>query len=101
MHDEKMFPDPERFSPERHLSKKGMDPASVVFGMGRRCVLLCSAGVSTGAFGRSICPGRYFADMTMFNLIASVLYCFDISPRLDGQGQPMLTQPRPVTGIIS
>ena len=44
MHDEKQFPDPERFSPERHLKKEGvqdpdgLDPMSIVFGLGRRCV---------------------------------------------------------------
>ena len=44
MHDEKEFPDPERFSPERHLKKEGgqdpdgLDPMSIVFGLGRRCV---------------------------------------------------------------
>ncbi|KAI0699915.1 cytochrome P450 [Cerioporus squamosus] len=89
MHNDKVYPDPDRFSPERFL-KDGvldpevMDPASVVFGMGRR-----------------ICPGRYFADSTMFALIASVLHAFEISPELDEHGQPVRTQPRPATGIIS
>ncbi|RPD62671.1 cytochrome P450 [Lentinus tigrinus ALCF2SS1-6] len=49
----------------------------------------------------SICPGRYFADTTMFLLIASVLHLFDISPRLDDHGRPILTEARPVTGVIS
>ncbi|RPD77557.1 cytochrome P450 [Lentinus tigrinus ALCF2SS1-7] len=89
MHDEKMYPEPERFSPERHLKvgegdPEVLDPTSVVFGMGRR-----------------ICPGRYFADTTMFLLIASVLHLFDISPRLDDHGRPILTEARPVTGVIS
>ena len=44
MHDEKVFPDPERFSPERHMKKQGetnpegFNPMSMVFGLGRRCV---------------------------------------------------------------
>ncbi|KAI0699916.1 cytochrome P450 [Cerioporus squamosus] len=89
MHDEKVYPDPERFFPERYLKEGAldpevMDPASVIFGMGRR-----------------ICPGRYFADATMFLIIASVLQRFEISPRLDDYGRPAMTQPRPATGDIS
>ncbi|TFK80093.1 cytochrome P450 [Polyporus arcularius HHB13444] len=89
MHDEKVYPDPERFTPERYLKEGSldpevMDPASVVFGMGRR-----------------ICPGRYFADATMFVLIASVLHLIGISPGLDDRGRPVVSPPRPTTGDIS
>ena len=44
MHDPEMYPDPDKFIPERYL-KDGKanpavrDPASVIFGYGRRSVL--------------------------------------------------------------
>ncbi|KAI0749864.1 cytochrome P450 98A3 [Daedaleopsis nitida] len=73
--DTETYPDPENFLPERfldtdgHLDVEGKDPASFMFG-----------------FGRRICPGRYFAESSLFAICASVLWAFDISPPLDARG---------------
>jgi hypothetical protein len=45
LHDEEMYPEPFKFSPDRFLSKDGekpavLDPANVAFGYGRRSVAL-------------------------------------------------------------
>ena len=48
-----------------------------------------------------ICPGRHFADDTMFINIASVLHCFDIGPPLDDRGEPVKIVPEWTDGLLS
>ncbi|EKM49581.1 uncharacterized protein PHACADRAFT_154053 [Phanerochaete carnosa HHB-10118-sp] len=58
--------DPSTFVPERFLDKNNdrlVDPASWVFGIGRR-----------------VCPGRYLAKSSLFILISTILAMFDILP---------------------
>ncbi|KAI0358999.1 cytochrome P450 [Trametes cingulata] len=68
LNDEKIYPDPLAFKPERWLSKDGkmkdenVFPLDVVFG-----------------FGRRICPGRYLAQRLVFTAIARILALFRIS----------------------
>nr|ANC28043.1 cytochrome P450 [Polyporus umbellatus] len=75
--DPTVFPDPDEFKPERFLDEngrfdcEGKDPADFVFG-----------------FGRRICPGREFADTTLFIFCASVLWAFNIKPPVDERGLP-------------
>ncbi|KAI0366792.1 cytochrome P450 [Pilatotrama ljubarskyi] len=74
--DEKAYPDPTKFTPERFLKDGALDPSArdpqkYVFG-----------------FGRRICPGRHFADASMFIIVSSVLHAFTIDPPLDTDGKP-------------
>ncbi|KAJ7274327.1 cytochrome P450 [Mycena haematopus] len=70
LHDENTYKDPESFIPERFMGEnKEMDPA---FAFG---------------FGRRVCPGRFFADDSLFLLVASILHVFTISKPLDDQGE--------------
>ncbi|KAF9233018.1 cytochrome P450 [Melanogaster broomeanus] len=58
-HDDVRYPDSNDFKPERFLNSDGTlndDAVSYVFG-----------------FGRRICPGRHFADASLWSAIASIL----------------------------
>jgi len=74
LHNEIDYPDPLDFKPERFL-KDGQqnpgikDPATSAFG-----------------FGRRICPGRHFAQSSIWITIASILSCFEISKAIDENG---------------
>ncbi len=60
-----MYPEPDTFKPERFLNQDGTlrdDP-----------VLMSAFG-----FGKRICPGRHFADATLFIVVASVLSVFNV-----------------------
>ena len=63
--DPALYPEPDLFKPERYLSPDGAlreDPAlTSLFG-----------------FGKRICPGRHFADASLFISIASLLSVFNI-----------------------
>ncbi|KAJ3002115.1 hypothetical protein NUW54_g6025 [Trametes sanguinea] len=89
MHDPEIYPEPDRFYPERFI-KDGksnpdvLDPATLIFG-----------------FGRRICPGRYFADAGLFILIASVLHVFEILPPLDEHGKPIKLEHVQSHGLLS
>jgi len=66
LHDPQVYSNPDVFSPERFLQKDGkpaeQNPRSCVFG-----------------FGRRICPGAQFADITVWLGIAMTLAVFQIS----------------------
>ncbi|KAH9924289.1 CyP450 monooxygenase [Epithele typhae] len=90
LHDPEVFPDPDRFWPERFLGPDGQldpavrDPSKYTFGYGRR-----------------ICPGKHFADASLFINMATVLHVFDISPPPDEDGKPVRIEPRMTNGIMS
>ncbi|KAI0715646.1 O-methylsterigmatocystin oxidoreductase [Cerioporus squamosus] len=89
MHDPTEYPDPADFRPERFIRDGKLDatvrdPFTIVFGSGRR-----------------ICPGRYFANDSLFLIIASVLHMFDISPPVDEHGQAVRVEPQMTDGFLS
>ena len=47
--------------------------------------------------GRRICPGMHVAERSLFLGISRMLWAFDISPKLDDQGQPILPNPDKLT----
>ena len=82
------YPDPDAFRPDRFLgtdnSKPSRDPVDYAFG-----------------FGRRICPGRHFAQASLFIYCASVLHVFDIMPPKDGDGNPVAMEYRAKDDLLS
>jgi len=66
VNDKEVYPDPDKFHPDRYmdgdeLDTKVPDPRFAVFG-----------------FGRRVCPGRHFADASVWITAVTLLACFDI-----------------------
>ncbi|KAI0697650.1 cytochrome P450 [Cerioporus squamosus] len=89
MHDPEVYENPEEFRPDRFIKDGRLDlsvrdPVRFVFG-----------------FGRRICPGRHFAQASLFINVASVLHTFDITPPLDKDGRPIHVVPAMTDGLLS
>jgi len=74
LHDERIYPDPFSFKPDRFLkngkiNKEVRDPAMAIFG-----------------FGRRICPGRFIAFPAVWMTVASIIAAFDIARSPDADG---------------
>ena len=79
--DEAMYTDPHMFIPERFLADDGSikpnDVDHIAFG-----------------FGRRMCVGRYFADASVWGVMAKVLAVFKILKPLDENGAEVAVEPR-------
>ncbi|KAK7044096.1 hypothetical protein VNI00_007812 [Paramarasmius palmivorus] len=69
--DPQLFPDPDKFMPERFLNSSDARLANYTVSFG---------------FGRRICPGLHIAQQSMFIIIARMLWAFDVLPLKDGDG---------------
>lgn len=84
-HDEANYKDPHVFNPERFLGEDAeMDPKTLIFG-----------------FGRRICPGKDFADESVFLTVALSLAAFNIRKAKDGKDNVSDPHPEFTPGIIS
>jgi cytochrome P450 len=84
------YPEPERFNPERYLNADGeidskvRDPRTAVFGYGRR-----------------ICPGRFFADTSLFLSVATLLATVDVVRAKDARGNEIVPVVDSTGGALS
>jgi len=87
MHDPEIYPDPMEFIPERYIASPGhepqQDPASSVFGYGRR-----------------ICPGIHIAQTALFLCASMSLAVFNTTPPVEN-GKPVPPVARLASGVIS
>ncbi|KAH9936911.1 cytochrome P450 monooxygenase [Amylocystis lapponica] len=87
--DEEIYSDPEAFRPERFTELNGSlselsNPRNMVFG-----------------FGRRICPGRHFADLVVWLVMANIVATFNIRKARDAAGNEITPDCNFVPGLIS
>ncbi|KAJ6585088.1 cytochrome P450 [Mycena capillaripes] len=73
VHDESIYPNPEKFSPERFFNADGQ--------------LNANDNILSFGFGRRICVGRHAADATVWAVMVSVLSVFNIAKAKDSTGK--------------
>ena len=108
-----MYPEPKRFMPERYLNdgkpdSTVTDPATVVFGYGRRSVPhpshSCYGQLGVDLSERdcgSICQGRYFAEASLFMIIATILHTLSISAPVGDDGEAVHLEGKMTQGLLS
>ncbi|KAF5346450.1 hypothetical protein D9756_010068 [Leucocoprinus leucothites] len=85
LHDESIWPEPFKFSPERYLGANPQrNPRDICFGYGRR-----------------ICPGMYLAEAALSMTIAMTLAAFNITNAMDSNGVPIVPKHENTSGTIS
>ncbi|TFY60387.1 hypothetical protein EVJ58_g5185 [Rhodofomes roseus] len=90
-HDPEVYPEPEKFKPERWSNTntdRGDDPN---LGNPRKIVF---------GFGRRICPGRYFADNSVWIVAACIISMMSIRKARDARGEEITPSPKFHSGIV-
>ncbi|KIJ34803.1 hypothetical protein M422DRAFT_34906 [Sphaerobolus stellatus SS14] len=73
-HDEQLFPEPDKFIPERYLEIKELEPSKDSFQL-------------AFGFGRRVCPGQHFATASVFMATAMTLATMNITKASDKEGK--------------
>lgn len=76
------------------------NPEDIAFGYGRRYVGYLWSLCIPHSSGR-VCPGRYFAEQSLFMVVSNVLYALNITAPLGGDGKPVRMVCKMTEGVIS
>ncbi|OAX43704.1 cytochrome P450 [Rhizopogon vinicolor AM-OR11-026] len=82
--DERLYSEAHRFDPQRHLTAEGKLNDGSTFAYG---------------FGRRICPGRHFADLSLWAAVISILSTTRITKAKDSEGMDIRVIPEYTTGL--
>jgi len=94
-HDERFFPNPLVFDPERFL-RKDIDGA-----LATKEHDSLTEGHWAFGFGRRSCPGKYMGAKSVWIGITQLMWGFDIAHALDEAGRPIPVDPGKVTSGIN
>ncbi|KAH9847899.1 cytochrome P450 [Lenzites betulinus] len=89
LHDPEIYSNPDEFIPERFIKDGSLDPT------------VRDPGTLAFGYGRRVCPGKYFAEDSLYLTVASILHVFDIGPPIDEAGQPIMIEYRLKDGLLA
>ncbi|KAI0691331.1 cytochrome P450 [Cytidiella melzeri] len=78
LHDERTYPDPFRFDPERFVDKER-----------NRTLGINEEPSAAFGFGRRVCPGKWLAVETIWLTVATVMATYTITKPTDSNGKPI------------
>ncbi|KAK7694991.1 hypothetical protein QCA50_002179 [Cerrena zonata] len=89
LHDEKAYPNPNAFNPERFLKDGVLNPD------------VRDPGVACFGFGRRICPGRFMAKESLYIIISSLVAAFDFTKAVGPDGVPITPKTNYTTDLLN